>query len=293
MTTSNGNTPATTTVGLLHPGKMGSFVGKSIADAGVRVLWCSDGRSPATAARAEADGLEAVSTLAELVSASDIVLSVCPPHAAEEQAAAVAACGFDGIYVDGNAVSPATSRTVAETVEGAGATFVDGGIIGVPTTNHGETRLYLSGELAPHVASILNGPGYLEVIPIDGPPGAASALKMAYSTWTKAGSAMLAAILAMTQNEGVYDALMSEWARSHPELEARAARLKGGAAKAWRFVGEMEEMADTYEANGLPRGFHEAAADIYRRLVQFKDDPDAPGGAELAQELLKARSTSA
>jgi len=281
---------STTTVGLIHPGQMGSFVGASIVAAGVRVLWASEDRSAATAARAEFNGLEGVPSLAVLVEQSDIVLSVCPPHAAEHVANEVAALGFSRIYVDANAVSPATARRVATTVEAAGATFVDGSIIGVPARQKGETRLYLAGEQAAHLASIFDGPGLLDVISIDGPPGAASALKMAYSTWTKAGSAMLAMILAMTQREGVYDALVAEWEISHPELAARSARLKSSAAKAWRFIGEMEEMADTYEANGLPRGFHEAAAEIYRRLAHYKDDPNAPAGGELAKELLKEES---
>lgn len=290
MTTTNSNA---LTVGLLHPGQMGTFVGASVMAAGQRVIWTSAGRGPATIARAAREGLEDVQSLDRLVEQADIILSVCPPHAAEDVARQVAALGFARTYVDANATSPATARRIAGTVEGAGATFVDGGIIGVPTPRHGETRLYLSGEQAEYVASVIGGPGLLEVIPIAGPPGAASALKMAYSTWTKAGSAMLLNILAMTHNEGVYEALMYEWSRSHPQLEAHIARLRGSAAKAWRYVGEMEEMADTYEANGLPRGFHEAAAEVYRRLVQHKDDPDAPTGRELATELLAEEQQAA
>ena len=115
----------------------------------------------------------------------------------------------------------------------------------------------------------------------------ASALKMAYAGWTKGTSALLADIIALALAEGVHESLVMEWERSQPGLLQRSERgLPSAAAKAWRFVGEMEEIAATFEANGLPDGFHRAAADVYRRLEQFKDDPNAPGGAELAKHLL-------
>jgi hypothetical protein len=94
-------------------------------------------------------------------------------------------------------------------------------------------------------------------------------------------------VIALALAEGVHDSLVAEWERSQPGLVQRSERgLPGAAAKAWRFVGEMEEIAATFEANGLPDGFHRAAAEVYRRLEQFKDDPNAPGGADLVKHLL-------
>src|SRR5690606_38683252 len=191
--------------------------------------------------------------------------------------------GFQGIYVDANAVSPDTTRAVCEVVEGVGATFVDGGIIGGPPERPGNgTRLFLSGPEAPRVARAFEG-GPLVVV-LDAPVGAASALKMAYAAWTKGTSALLANVLALAAREQVLEPLQAQWDAS---LLGRAEGLGSAAAKAWRWVGEMEEIASTFEAAGLPGGFHEAAAEVYRRLEQFKDDPDAPGGADLARHLLR------
>ena len=119
------------TVTLLHPGNMGATIGASVT--GARVLWVSGGRSEGTRRRADKSGLLEAATLAEAVGDSDAVLSVCPPHAAEDVAQSVAALGFAGLYVDANAVSRATAQRVGEAVQEGGAAFVDGAIIGPPS----------------------------------------------------------------------------------------------------------------------------------------------------------------
>ena len=121
-----------TTIGLLNPGEMGSMVGAAVRSGGARVLWAGEGRSAATRKRASDAGLEDAGSVAAVARASDVILSVCPPHAAVDLATQVAALRFAGTYVDGNAVSPATAREVGGIVEKGGATFVDGGIIGPP-----------------------------------------------------------------------------------------------------------------------------------------------------------------
>lgn len=198
------------TVGLLHPGAMGVTVGAAAQAGGARVLWASERRSAATRARAEAAELEDVGELSSLVAHSDLVVSVCPPAAAVEQARAVAKLDFAGVYLDANAVSPATARRVVSTFEGGPARVVDGGIIGPPALRPGTTRLYLSGDGAPGVAQLL-GAGALEARVLEGAPGAASALKMAYASYTKGVTALLAAIHALAEAEGVRDALLAEW----------------------------------------------------------------------------------
>jgi 3-hydroxyisobutyrate dehydrogenase-like beta-hydroxyacid dehydrogenase len=267
-----------TTIGLLHPGEMGSSVGAAGRANGGRVLWTSEGRSASTRARAAADGLEDAGSLAALVAASDVILSVCPPDAAADLARTVSALGFSGVYVDGNAVSPATAREVGSIVEKTGATYVDGGIIGPPARTRGTTRLYLSGQAALRVAALF-----------DGGAGAASAVKMAYAAWTKGSSALLLAVRALAAAEGAEPALLGEWKRSQPDLPARSeAAAKGNSRKAWRFVGEMDEIAATFAGAGLPDGFHRAAGEIYRRMEGYKDAPP-PSIEELARALLKRR----
>lgn len=280
------NPHPTTTIGLLHPGAMGTAVGASAVAAGAHVVWVSEDRSEASRARAEAAGFEDVHWLNGLVNQSRIILSICPPEAAVEVAESVRMVGYERIYVDCNAVSPATSRRIGEIVEHIGADYVDGGIIGGPPSadRPGATRLYLSGAEAPRVARYLTG-GPLDVVVLDAPVGAASALKMAYAAWTKGTTALLVTIEALALEEGVHGALLQEWAKSQPDLIARSERLGGAAAKAWRWVGEMQEIAATLEAAGLPAGVPRAAEEVYRALAPFKDDADAPGGAELARYL--------
>jgi 3-hydroxyisobutyrate dehydrogenase-like beta-hydroxyacid dehydrogenase len=258
-----------TTIGLLHPGEMGAAVGQCLTAAGHRVLWVPEGRSRASAARAAAAGLTpADGGLAGLVSQADVIVSVVPPHGALDVARQVAR--FGGVYADANAISPATAREVARMVEAGGASYVDGGIIGTPPVAPGFIRFYLSGARAGQVKELFGGsPADVRVLGPD--PAAASAMKMAYASWTKGSSALLLAARAVARAEGVEEALLAEWGLSQPALPERLARAAGSAAaKGWRWVAEMEEIAASMAAAGLPDGFHRAAAEIYRRSG---DDP--------------------
>jgi 3-hydroxyisobutyrate dehydrogenase-like beta-hydroxyacid dehydrogenase len=275
-------------IGILHPGAMGSSVGAAARAGGVRVLFASEGRAEATRRRGLEAGLEDAGDLATLLEASDCVVSVCPPHAALALAQVVAGRGFRGVYADVNAVAPATAREIGRVAEGAGASFVDGGIVGPPARQPGTTRLYLSGEEAPSVASLFAS-GPLEAIVLEGPSGAASALKVCFASYTKGSTALLAAIRALAVREGVGEALLEEWKRSMPGLADRSeAGARSTAPKAWRFVGEMEEIASAFAAAGLPDGFHLAAAELYRRLAVYKDAPEPPQLEEVIRVLLSA-----
>lgn len=276
-----------TTIGILHPGDMGSVVGACAVAAGARVLWASEGRRAGSRERATAAGLEDARTVAAVVAASDVIVSVCPPHAAIEVARDVAGRRFAGLFVDANAVAPGTAREIGAIVEAGGATFVDGGLIGPPPRNAGSTRLYLSGREAKRAAALFESSA-LEAIAIGDGPGAASALKMTYAAYTKGSSALLMAIRALAASEGVDDALLAEWRRSQPDLPKRSeAAARDNARKAWRFVGEMEEIAAAFAAAGLPGGFHEAAAEIYARLADYKDAATPPSMADLVAPLTR------
>jgi 3-hydroxyisobutyrate dehydrogenase-like beta-hydroxyacid dehydrogenase len=231
--------------GLLHPGEMGTAIGAALQAAGHEVVWASEGRSDATRARAAA--FTDVGTVAELCARAGVVVSVVPPHAALEVAGSLPP--LEGIYVDANAVAPATARRV-EAVVGR---FVDGGIVGAPPA----PRLYLSGAEAETVAALFSGSPIEARVVAD-----ASALKCAYAAWTKGSAALLLAARDYARATGVEDALLAEWP---PERHERlGAAERSAAAKGWRWIGEMEEIAAAFAAAGLPAGFHEAAADIYR-----------------------------
>jgi len=273
------------TVALLHPGEMGAAIGAGLAAKGQRVLWVAAGRSAATRARAAQAGFEETATLAQAVQAADLVFSVCPPHAAAELARAVAGCGFGGLYVDANAVSPQTTRAIGRLIEAAGADYVDGGIIGPPPVPGASVRLYLCGGRAAEVAPLFEG-CIMQAIVLEGAVGAASALKVCYAGWNKGATAMLAGIRALAESEGVDAALLAEWAISMPDIPQRSEVVRRNARKAWRWIAEMEEIAASFDAAGLPAGFHLAAAEVYRRLEAFKDAADPPALAAIKAALL-------
>jgi 3-hydroxyisobutyrate dehydrogenase-like beta-hydroxyacid dehydrogenase len=272
-------------IGLIHPGAMGASVGAAARSNGHTVLWASSGRTVSTCARARRAQLEDVGTVAELVKASEIVLSVCPPHAAEEVAREVAQLGFPGVYVECNAISPDRTRAIQRLVEDAGAHYVDGGIIGGPAwTREAKTHLYLSGPRAEEVAGCFAG-SPLEAPVISERIGAASALKMGYAAYTKGTTALLTAILGVVEKEGVRAELARQWGDTFTAQSVR--RVCANTAKAWRFVGEMREIAATFRGAGLPGGFHEAAAEVYERLEAFKDRDEPPAIESVLEALLR------
>jgi len=212
------------------------------------------------------------------------VLSICPPDAAVNVASHVTAQKFAGIYVDANAVSRTTAEAIGKLITAGGASFVDGGIIGPPPISDGTTRFYLSGGSAGRIAELFSG-SRLTTIVLEGPAGSASALKASYAAWTKGATALLAAIRTLARHEGVEDALLSEWKLSQPALEKRSEAVSAQARKAWRWIGEMEEIAASFESAGLPGGFHRAAAEVYRRLAEFKDAKKAPALAQVIEVM--------
>jgi hypothetical protein len=278
---------------------MGAAVGQCLVTGGHEVLWVPQGRSPATTARAGSAGLTQAADLADLVRRADVIVSVVPPHGALEVAREVAGAGFGGLYVDANAVSPATVREVAGIVADGGADCVDGGIIGTPPVKPGFIRLYLSGPRAGEVRQLFDDtPVDVRVVDHGGLSGAAqdragagigvvgsaSAVKMAYASWTKGSAALLLAARALARAQGVEDVLLAEWGLSQPGLEERSARAaRSAAGKGWRWVAEMEEIAAAMGAGGLPEGFHLAAAGIYRRAPH-----DAEAGLDAVLDALCA-----
>jgi 3-hydroxyisobutyrate dehydrogenase-like beta-hydroxyacid dehydrogenase len=240
-----------TQVGLLFPGEMGALVGSAVDG---DVLWPSEGRSEATRKRAEA--FLDVGTVRELVAASDVVISLCPPAIAEDVAGEVAAEGFDGIYLEANAVAPERVKRIAGYLR-----CVDGSVI-----SRSDVNLYLSGD-ADDVASIaaLFPEGEVKPIALEGGVGAASALKMAFGGWNKIGTALTAQAYAIARAYGVDDALAAEG--------VEAERFVRSARKAWRWAPEMEEVAETAEELGLPGGMGRGAADLFRRWEAHRDQP--------------------
>lgn len=257
-------------IGILHPGEMGSAVAATVRNSGHEVLWVSEGRSHRTRARAESAGLTDAVSLVHLCETCPVILGVCPPEFASDLADQVLAHGFRGTYLDANAISPAHKQAIATRMQASGVRFVDGGIVGLPPKSRGQTWLYLSGEHADSIACLFQA-GPLEAEVIGTEVGKASALKMCYAAYSKGSIALLAAVIGAADCLGVLEDLRRQWARQGPTLEKSEGHVLRAAPKAWRWVPEMHEIAATFEASGIPPEFHQAAAEIFEKLREFKD----------------------
>lgn len=275
------------TIGILHPGEMGISIAASALNTRHPVYWASEGRSRQTQERAQKYNLLDAHSLAHLCETCSIIVSVCPPDAAEDIATSVMAHGFSGLYLDANAISPQRAGRIGQAVEQAGATFVDGGIIGGPAWKPHSTWLYLSGPAAQRAADCFAA-GPLETCTVGVAVGKASALKMCFAAYTKGTTALLCAILAAAEALDVRMELEQQWSHDGSGFAAEAGqKVRQVTAKAWRFVGEMDEIAATLRETGMPAEFHLAAAETYRRLADFKDAPVTPALDEVLAALLQ------
>ena len=256
-------------VAVIAPGMMGSGVGGRLAQNGIEVRTALGGRSEASVGRAGAAGMVGVSDAQ--IAASDFILSIVPPGEAlglaERLAPALRVAANQPIYVDCNAVNPATVLRIARTIEETGATFVDGGIIGGPPTPGSKgTKLYVSGPAAARVAALA---AYgLEVRVQPGPIGAASAMKMSYAGITKGFTALGAAMMLAAARAGTTEALRAELSTSQPALHGWLTRqMPRMYSKAYRWVAEMEEISGFVGDDPAAAQFFQAAARLYERIA--------------------------
>jgi L-threonate 2-dehydrogenase len=256
-------------VAVVAAGMMGSAVGARLVENGIEVRTALAGRSPGTVARARAAGMVGVSD--EQIAASDIILSILPPGdalgLAERLAPALRDAPKKPVYVDCNALNPGTVLKIARVVEETGATFVDGGIIGgPPKAGSKATKIYLSGEAAPRVAELTQ---YGLEMPIQaGPIGAASAMKMSYAGITKGFTALGAAMMLAATRAGTAADLRAELSASQPALFGWLTRqVPNMYSKAYRWVAEMEEIAQFVGEDPAARQFYEGAARLYERIA--------------------------
>jgi 3-hydroxyisobutyrate dehydrogenase-like beta-hydroxyacid dehydrogenase len=261
------------TVGLLHPGSMGSAVGAQLRARGHLVLWCPDGRSDATRRRAEAAGLEAEALL-ELVSRSDVLLSLCPPAAAEETAALVAGLGMAGagtIYVEANAVSPSRVVNIADLL--APMPVVDAAVVGSPPVAGKSPTLYLAGagEQADRIAELFAGTDVLTHILGDA-IGQASALKLAYSSYQKVSRVLAAVAYGAADTYGVADELLMIAAKRTRSYLVETDYIPKTAARAWRWGPELEDAAALLADAGLPESLMHAAVATLARWDGSRDE---------------------
>ncbi|MFF2205660.1 DUF1932 domain-containing protein [Streptomyces sp. NPDC058145] len=263
----------TDTIGLLHPGSMGSAFGAQLRARGHIVLWCPDGRSDATRRRAERVGLEP-EALPELVSRSDVLLSLCPPAAAEEPAAQVAELGMLGtgtIYVEANAVTPSRVQRIADRL--APMPVIDAAVVGSPPVGGKIPVLYLSGpgKQVARIAELFAGTDVRTHVLGDN-IGQASALKLAYSSYQKVSRVLAAVAYGAAESYGVEDELLVIAAKRTRSYLVETDYIPKTAARAWRWGPELEDAATLLADAGLPDSLMHAAATTLARWDGNRDE---------------------
>ena len=272
-------------VGLLSPGDMGHVIGQRLIGHGMPVLTCLEGRSERTRGLASKAGIKDVSTYGDLIRETDMILSVMVPGEAVNAAGKVAdtlrETGESTVYVDLNAIAPATGREIDGIIRGAGSRYVDASIIGGPPRPGTSTKFYASG---PDVEAFQALGDYgLEVRPLGPEVGQGKGIKMVYGALTKGLSAISAQLLMAAWEMGLYDALEALHEETQGvQLERMRRAVPNMPNRSRRWVSEMEEIAKTYEALGITGKMYEGAAEFYRYV----------GGTPLAEEKAETMDRS-
>jgi len=273
------------TIGLLSPGDMGHVVGQVLQTHGLRVLTCLKGRSQRTRTLAQKAGIDDVPTYEDLVRQTDMILSILVPEEALKTARLVAEAaqkaGHPTVFVDCNAISPATAKAIDQVITNSASRCIADGTIGSPPRQPGRTRFYASG---PDVELFAELSHYgLDVRPLGHEIGKASGLKMTYAALTKGMTALTTGLLVTAHRMGLYKALIEEFQLSQGErYRAMERQLPPMTTKAYRWVSEMEEIARTFADAGMTPKIHQGAADMYRFV----------GSTALANETPETRDTS-
>lgn len=284
------------TIGILSPGDMGHSVGHVLRIHGLRVITCLQGRSERTRALANRSQIEDVATYEGLVNEADMILSILVPaqahQAAETVAQAIAETRAEVVYADCNAIAPQTTCLIGQMITEAGAGFVDASIIGSPPRGDGKTYFYASG---PHVSAFKQLHQFgLDVVVVGERIGQASAMKMCYAALTKGLTALCTELLTAAETLGISEALRQQFQQSQARLyELMVQRVPGMPMKSRRWIGEMEEIAKTFEHVGLTPKILTGAADLYRFVAATDLADRTPEDTDPVPSLTQVVSTLA
>jgi 3-hydroxyisobutyrate dehydrogenase-like beta-hydroxyacid dehydrogenase len=277
---------AVETVGVMSPGDMGSGVGGVLKKNGMRVITALNGRSDDSKLRASEQGFEDIGSLDELVTQSDLILSILVPSEAlsfaQNIAEAIVRTDSQVAVADCNAVSPATGMKITEIITAAGGKFIDAGIIGGSPRTGAVPRFYASGEYA-GILGELDGKG-ISVPVMDGPLGSASGLKMVYAALTKGTAALYASTLMTAKSLDLYEDLIGELEQSQADTLTAMNSVKTVSSKAFRWIGEMDEIAATFGDAGTTSKIHEGASETFQQIA------DSSIGHERVDSIDKNRS---
>ncbi|KUO22193.1 DUF1932 domain-containing protein [Streptomyces dysideae] len=257
------------TVGLMHPGSMGAAFAAQLRSKGTTVLWCPTGRSESSRQRAKRASMKPVA-LADLVDSVDVLLSLCPPAAAEDVAAQAAAHGFCGTYVEANAITPHRVRNVAERLRNA--VVVDGAVVGSPPVDGKSPTLYLAGprEEVDRLEDLFAGTD-VQTHQLGDDIGKASALKLAYSSYQKASRVLAAVAYGLADANDVSDELIHIASKRTGSYLTETGYIPKTVSRAWRWAPELEDAADLLDETGLPGHLMRAAAEVLHSWDEARD----------------------
>jgi 3-hydroxyisobutyrate dehydrogenase-like beta-hydroxyacid dehydrogenase len=259
-------------IGITSIGDMGTQIAKRLKLAGYELYTSLDGRSERTKALSAKAGATDCGSIEKLVATCDMIMSVLDPSAAvgkaREVAAGIRATGKKILFVDGNAVAPATAQEIDKIIRDAGGYSVDGSILRVTTREKkSELRIYVSGPEASVLTQINDE--ILKFRVVGEQVGNASALKMCYGAFTKGALALGVELLLVGRKLGVGDALEAEFEDTQPDVyKWILGRTNGMAPKAYRYVPEMLEVAKTFEDAGMTPRMMQGAADVFEWMAK-------------------------
>lgn len=281
-------------VAIISPGDMGHAIGRVLREHRLQVITCLKGRSERTRRLSVSAGFREVASCAELVSQADLVLSILVPSAAMDAARSVAhalrATGCNTYFADCNAVAPETVNSIGNVITAAGGRFIDASIIGSPPAKDVTPRLYVSGSHA-GILSVLDGKG-IDVVPIGDAIGQASGIKMCYAALTKGTFALQYAVATAARKMELFDELCREFEHSqsiaYERMQQHLPRLP---AKTFRWIAEMEQIADTFERVGVTPDIHRGAAEMFRRISQCSLADETPETTDTTRTLAETIDT--
>ena len=263
-------------VGILSPGDMGSAVGRVLKQNGFNVFANLKNRSDRTRLLSQSAGISPLDSLDDLTKTCDVILSILVPSEALSVAEKVAdsiKSSCDLIYVDCNAIAPSTKKDISAIIENVGCKFVDSGIIGTPPSAAGnKPKFYVSGRYAEDLL-LLDDKG-IEVKLIGNVIGQAAALKMCYASLTKGKMALYSSTLITANRLNIYEFLISELADSQKSMLQEMSGVNSLSTKAFRWVGEMNEISDTFHSQGITKNIHRGASEMFDLIA------DSPLGFE-------------
>ena len=275
---------------------MGHAVGRVLSEHGFDILTHLEGRSERTRVLAQDAGFQISTSLNELIIEADLVLSILVPAQAEavakEIAQALDETGQSTLVADCNAISPMRSEYIGRIVESAGGRYIDASIIGHPPGRDVAPRFYVSGSYTDSMME-LDGKG-IAVKNLGNDIGRASGIKMCYAALTKGTSTLQVALLTVAESLGLSVELHDELAYSQ---KGALDSMKSGISKlppnAHRWIGEMEEIAETFAAEGMTPDFHLGAAAIYRLLEQTPYALESPENIDPNRTLAETIAATA